>query len=106
MAEISTTADHATFINVFRVRPEDQDDVVEVLIEIMEGVAKGRHGFISASCHRSAEGTHVFMYLQWQTPEDLKAMQESPEFGAIARRFAGRIQFESHRCEVVHVTEA
>jgi hypothetical protein len=31
------------------------------------------------------------------------AMQRSPEFLAIARRFAGLIEFEPHQCEVVHV---
>jgi hypothetical protein len=32
-------------------------------------------------------------------------MQRSPEFLAIARRFAGLIDFEPHECEVVHVGE-
>ena len=45
-------------------------------------------------------------YLQWQSPEHLAAMQRSSEFQAIARRFAGLIEFEPHQCEVVHAAEA
>jgi hypothetical protein len=32
-------------------------------------------------------------------------MQRSPAFQAIARRFAGLIEFEPHECEVAHVAE-
>jgi len=45
------------------------------------------------------------MYLQWQTPEHLRAMQASPKLLEIARRFGGKTQFESYLCDVVHVTE-
>ena len=48
----------------------------------------------------------VINYLQWQSAEHLAAMQRSSEFRAIARRFAGLIEFDPHQCEVVHVTEA
>jgi heme-degrading monooxygenase HmoA len=105
MPEIRESPDYVTFINVFEVRPEDQPDVVKILLETME-VASKCEGFISASAHRSLDGTHVFTYLQWRRPEDLRAYQASPEFQEIAPRFAGRIQFESFQCDVVHVAEA
>ena len=60
-------------------------------------------GFISAAVHRSTDGTRVINYLQWASNEHLAAMQRSPEFQAIARRFAGMIEFEPHECEVAHV---
>jgi heme-degrading monooxygenase HmoA len=60
-------------------------------------------GFISASVHRSTDGTRVFNYLQWETAEHVAAMQRSSAFQAITRRFAGLIQFEPHGCEVGHV---
>jgi quinol monooxygenase YgiN len=78
---------------------------VEILLETME-VARKREGFISASAHRSLDGTHVFMYLQWRKPEDLRALQASREFQEISQRFAGRIRFQSFQCDVVHVAEA
>ena len=96
-------AGYATFINVFKCKPADQDEVVRINIDIVEQVAKGAAGFISASVHRSTDGMRVFNYLQWQTPEHLDAMQRSLQFAEIARRFAGLIEFEPHEVVVVHV---
>jgi quinol monooxygenase YgiN len=97
---------YATFINVFKCSPADQDEVVRINVEIVEQVALGSPGFISASIHRSTDGTRVFNYLQWESPEHLERMQASPEFRQLGRRFAGLIEFEPHRCEVAHIGEA
>jgi hypothetical protein len=56
---------------------------------ITEHVAPNFPGFISASVHRSNDGTRVFNYLQWETAEHLAAMQRSPEFQASAEWIAG-----------------
>jgi len=105
MAEIVSGASYATFINTFRCQPSSQDEVVRINVEILEEVASTYPGFISAAVHRSRDGTRVFNYLQWESAEHLAAMQRSPEFRAIARRFAGLIDFEPHECDVVHVGE-
>jgi heme-degrading monooxygenase HmoA len=103
MAEIRCDPGFATFINTFRCRPRDQDEVVRINVDIVDQVAATYPGFISASVHRSTDGTRVFNYLQWETAEHLAAMQRSSAFQAIARRFAGLIEFEPHECEVAHV---
>jgi quinol monooxygenase YgiN len=103
---IEASATCATFINVFKCQPDDQDEVVRINIDIIEQVARMAEGFISATVHRSADGTRVFNYLQWETAEHLSAMQATPAFRALGQRFAGLIEFEPHRCEVVHVGEA
>ena len=103
MPEIVSGAEYATFINTFRCQPPNQDEVVRINVDIVDQVASKFPGFISAAVHRSADGTRVFNYLQWESAEHLTAMQRSPEFQAIARRFAGLIEFEPHECEVVHV---
>ena len=72
-------------------------------IDIVEQVASTFPGFVSAAVHRTTDGTRVFNYLQWESAEHLAAMQRSPEFQAIGRRFAGLIEFEPHQCEVVYV---
>ena len=106
MPTIVENADYATFINVFKCEPADQDAVVQINVEIVDRVAARSPGFISASIHRSMDGTRVFNYLQWESAEHLARMQESAEFAELSRRFAGLIEFEPHRCEVVHVGEA
>jgi quinol monooxygenase YgiN len=105
MPEIRREASYATFINTFRCEPDSQDEVVRINLNIVEQVASAFPGFISASVHRSTDGTRVFNYLQWETADHLAAMQRSPEFAAIARRLAGLIEFDPHQCEVAHVTE-
>jgi quinol monooxygenase YgiN len=105
MPEILSGAEYATFINIFRCEPSDQDQVVRINVDIVDQVASGFPGFVSAAVHRSADGTRVFNYLQWGSAQHLLAMQRSPEFQAIAHRFAGLIEFEPHECEVVHVAQ-
>lgn len=105
MSEIVSGAEYATFINTFRCEPSNQAEVVRINIDIVNQVASTFPGFISASIHRSTDGTRVFNYLQWQSAEHLAALQRSPEFQAIGRRFAGLIEFDPHECEVVHVSE-
>jgi quinol monooxygenase YgiN len=105
MPEIVSGGEHATFINTFRCEPSNQDEVVRINIDIIDQVASVAPGFISASVHRSTDGRRVFNYLQWESAAHLAAMQRSPEFQAIARRFEGLIEFEPNQCEVVHVGE-
>lgn len=106
MPEIVAGTSYATFINVFICEPGDQDDVVRINADIIDQVAARMPGFISASVHRSTDGTRVFNYLQWETAEHLADMQASPEFRELSRRFAGLITFDPHQCEVVHVGQA
>ena len=105
MPQIVSGGDHATFISTFRCEPSGQDEVVQIYIAIFDDVASAFPGFISAAVHRSTDGTRVFNYLQWESAEHLAAMQRSPEFQAIACRFAGLIEFEPHECVVAHVGE-
>ncbi len=105
MAEIVSGAEYATFINTFRCEPANQDEVVRINVDIVEQVVSTFAGFVSATVHRSTDGMRVINYLQWESSGHLAAMQRSPEFQAIARRFAGLIEFDPHECEVVHVAE-
>lgn len=106
MATITENAPYATFVNVFRCKPEDQAEVVRILAAITDQVGDGSPGFISASTHRSTDGTRVFNYLQWESREHLAAMQRSARFRELARGFRGLMEFEQHECEVVHVRES
>jgi quinol monooxygenase YgiN len=103
MPAITSGAEYATFINTFRCQASNQEEVVRINVDIIEQVASAFPGFISAAVHRSTDGTRIFNYLQWESAEHLAAMQRSPEFQAIGRRFAGLIEFEPHQCEVVYV---
>jgi heme-degrading monooxygenase HmoA len=105
MPEIVADARFATFINTFRCEPHNQAEVVAINVDIVDQVASRFPGFISASVHRSTDGTRVINYLQWESAEHLAAMQRSSEFQAVAARLVGLIQFEPHQYDVVHAGE-
>lgn len=103
MPEIVAGTGHATFINTFRCAPENQDTVVQLNVDIVDRVARESPGFVSATVHRSLDGTRVINYLQWRSAADLAAMQRSAQFQEIARGFAGLIEFDPHQVEIMHI---
>ena len=67
-----------TLINVFTVKPERQQELLDVLAEATEEVIKHLPGFISANFHKSVDGVRVTNYAQWENPEALQAMLSHP----------------------------
>jgi len=63
-----------TLINIFKVAPENQQRLVDLLIEATEDVMCKLPGFISANVHKSLDGTRVTNYAQWRSIEDFKAI--------------------------------
>jgi hypothetical protein len=78
MITISADDHLLTLINVFTVDPANQPRLVELLTRATQGSVARAHGFVSASLHRSTDGTKVTMYAQWRTPEDYEAMRADP----------------------------
>lgn len=60
-------------IVVFQVEPSQQRELLDSIVEYMEGYVKHQPGFISSSLHKSADGTRVVNYAQWENPEFFKA---------------------------------
>ena len=77
MTKISARSDVMTLINVFTVDAENQRRLVELLIQATE-VVRRAPGFVSASLHRSTDGTKVTMYAQWRSINDYQAMRQDP----------------------------
>lgn len=78
MAQISATSNVITFINVFTVEPANQQRLVELLTEATEVSVRHAPGFVSASLHRSIDGTKVTMYAQWRSVDEYQAMRRDP----------------------------
>lgn len=79
MAIISKDSKVVTLINVFTVRPEDQDRLAELLAKVTEETMCHMPGFISASFHKSADGVRVVNYAQWASREAWEAIFTDPE---------------------------
>ena len=78
MTTISKDADLITVINVFTVDSSNQSRLVELLTKATATFVRYARGFISASLHRSRDGTKVTMYAQWRSLDDYEAMRRDP----------------------------
>jgi quinol monooxygenase YgiN len=107
MIHISTNTNHVTHINVFTVSPENQQQLVDLLVEATQSTIRKLPGYISNTYHRSLDGTKVIAYAQWRSQADFEAMLQrpdtAPQFQAISQLATS---FEPHLYEVVFVDEA
>jgi quinol monooxygenase YgiN len=78
----------ATLINVFEVEPERQQELIDLLNEGTEKVAKTRPGFISVNILASLDGTRVVNYAQWADPDAMRAIQQDAEMASYGQRTA------------------
>jgi quinol monooxygenase YgiN len=87
-----------TLINTFTVDPARQQELIDLLLHATETSVRHKPGFISASFHRSLDGTKVTAYAQWRSVEDYQEMRKAPSVLGSALEFA---TFESGMYQVV-----
>jgi hypothetical protein len=68
-----------TFINVFTVAPERQDELLNLLIDVTDNIMRHIPGFVAASFHRGLDGRSVVNYAQWLTQAHFNAMLKNPK---------------------------
>lgn len=73
MVTISLEKQVVTGINTFTVAPENQQRALELLTEIAREITSPLPGFLSASFHKSQDGTRVVGYAQYTSLETLQA---------------------------------
>jgi quinol monooxygenase YgiN len=76
---ISEEQDLVTLINVFKVEPENQQKLIQLLVDATEETMAKLPGFISANIHASLDGTRVTNYAQWRSVEDFRAIFKNPD---------------------------
>ena len=79
MVQIASGNDVVTLINVFTVSPENQQKLIDMLVEATQKTMRHIPGFVSASFHKSADGSRVANYAQWRRAEDFEAMLRDPQ---------------------------
>ncbi len=72
------TDNPVTLINIFKVQPDEQQRLIELLTQATESSVQNAAGFISARLHRSIDGTKVTMYAQWRSRKDYESMRADP----------------------------
>jgi len=101
MPTISKDDKLLTLINVFTVGPTNQQELVALLVEATQRSVRHVTGFVSASLHRSLDGTKVAMYAQWRSLEDYQAMRANPSISPFMDRALALATFEPGMYEVV-----
>ena len=69
---------HVVLINIFTVEPANQQRLIDLLTRATEGSVRRAPGFMSATLHRSVDGTKVTMYAEWRSAEHYEAMRQNP----------------------------
>jgi quinol monooxygenase YgiN len=101
MTTISTENKFLTLINVFKVDPQNQQQLVDLLTLATEDSVRMIEGFISSSLHRSIDGTKVTMYAQWQSREVYEKMRSNPTASPYLEQALKIASFEPGMYEVV-----
>jgi|ERR1700761_9085936 len=101
MPEISTANNYLTLINVFKADPANQQKLVDLLTLATDGSVKNITGFISASLHKSIDGTKVTMYAQWRSVEDYQNIRNNPTASPYLEQALQIATFEPGMYEVV-----
>ena len=78
MAMIETGSRLMTLVNVFTVAPDQQAQLAELLVRATHETMRYLPGFVSASIHRSVDGTKVINYAQWRSEAEFRAMRDDP----------------------------
>jgi quinol monooxygenase YgiN len=67
MTTIVANSQVTTAITVFTVEPENQQQLIDLLVRAAKQVIQSRPGFISIIIHKSVDKTHVLSYSQWES---------------------------------------
>ena len=77
MATIKKGRNLMTLVNVFSVAPERQAELADLLIRATDETMRHIPGFISATIHKSLDGSRVINYAQWRSRADFAALQHN-----------------------------
>ncbi|SRR6266545_5339980 len=103
MATISKDGRLLTLINIFTVEPAKQRELVDLLTRATQTSVRHVTGFVSASLHRSLDGTKVAMYAQWRSVDDYQAMRRDPVASPYLDQALALAKFEPGMYEVVEI---
>ena len=100
MTSLSIDNSLTTVIIIFRVEPQQQQELIQAIKEFLETV-KTQPGFISASLHQSTDGVKVANYIQWSNLDSFTAFRDNQ---SVRERAAKLFEFDtpdSHVYEIV-----
>ncbi len=103
MITITKGKNVVTLINVFTVNPAKQSELIRLLTRATDSSVRHISGFISASLHRSLDGTKVTMYAQWRSMEDYQAMRQNTAAAPFLQQALSIAAFDPGMYEVAEI---
>jgi quinol monooxygenase YgiN len=103
--EISA-GDHITHLAEFRMMPANQPEMMKRTTVELDRAMNDAPGLISATFHRSLDGTRMFNYGQWESKEAFEAILKQPGFNPDKPYWEGLARNEFHLYNVVHIVSA
>ncbi|MBD2433206.1 MULTISPECIES: antibiotic biosynthesis monooxygenase family protein [Fischerella] len=94
--------DRITHLAEFRMIPANQPEMVKRATAEIDRAMESP-GLISATFHRSLDGTRMFNYGQWENKEAFEAILKQPGFNPDKPYWEGLARNEFHLYNVVHV---
>jgi hypothetical protein len=101
---IDADVEPVVLINVFKVQPDKQDALIELLTILTEAQI-GLPGFMSATLHRGLNGKTVANHAVWRSVADWKAMTRDPAVAAAMSPIMAIATFEPHLYEAGKIIE-
>lgn len=95
--------DRITHLAEFRMMPQNQPEMVKRTTAELDRAMSNSPGLISATFHRSLDGTRMFNYGQWESKEAFEAILKQPGFNPDKPYWEGLARNEFHLYQVVHV---
>jgi len=95
-----------THLAEFRMMPVNQPEMVRRTSIELERAMSNSPGLLSATFHRSLDGTRMFNYGQWESKEAFEAILKQPGFNPEQPYWQGLARNEFHLYNVVHTQTA
>lgn len=104
LADVEILAgDRVTHLAEFRMMPFNQPEMVKRTTAELDRAMSNAPGLISATFHRSLDGTRMFNYGQWESQAAFEAILKQPGFNPDKPYWQGLARNEFHLYQVVDV---
>lgn len=95
--------DRVTHLAEFRMMPVNQPEMIKRTTAELDRAMSNSAGLLSATFHRSLDGTRMFNYGQWESQEAFEAILSQPGFNPEQPYWQGLARNEFHLYNVVYV---
>ncbi len=93
-----------THLAEFRMMSSNQPEMIKRTTTELDRAMNNSPGLISATFHRSLDGTRMFNYGQWESKEAFEAILKQPGFNPDRPYWEGLARNEFHLYNVIYVT--